>query len=155
MTQEPAEQLVEQANASVAVTFPARFQINVFSPPSQAATTREDPEKGVALLLVYDDQNGDGRRTLTGNPEPILGGALDWVLFWHNRPLTGIESLNELFFPVGYSIAPLPLNCRRAAFSVSSLECGQQPLALTDEHERGCRAVDDLAILEEHRSFDR
>jgi hypothetical protein len=73
---------VEQ-EVSAAGTFPARFEIRLYSPPADALLHPVADGEGLvarALVLAYLDQDGD--RAWDRDVEPLVGGATDRVLVY-------------------------------------------------------------------------
>ncbi|MBW1807786.1 MAG: hypothetical protein JRJ87_06285 [Deltaproteobacteria bacterium] len=110
-TRVAAEDLVEQTSASVTIEFPSTFEINVFYPPQAAHLVDGQPAYGLALILVYEDRDENGRFTKDAQPSELVGGARDHVLLYAPRALTSEQSPTGLPVPKGFTIVPIPLNC--------------------------------------------
>lgn len=98
--------LVEQADVSVQLQFPALFEINLFAPPSGIAW-RDDGPVHVGLVLIYDDANRNGRFELS----ELQGGARNLALLFAERNATADESPTGRSLAQGLSLARMPLRC--------------------------------------------
>ncbi|MGK0358935.1 MAG: hypothetical protein ACI9U2_001229 [Bradymonadia bacterium] len=98
--------LVEQADVSVELQFPALFEINLFAPPSGIAWRDSSPVH-VGLVLIYDDANRDGRFELS----ELQGGARNLALLFAERDATADESPTGRSLTQGLSLARMPLRC--------------------------------------------
>ncbi len=81
-----AAQVTEQ-NAVTTSTFPARYHLTLFEPPSPEVL-REIPDAdgqlATAVILVYSDLNLDGRLNLS--EEPVVGGSLEYIVAFSPNP---------------------------------------------------------------------
>ena len=74
-TDAPPGGLVEQTPASGAVSFPAAFTVRIFQPPAAELLVGDPGAYGVAAVLVYQDNDGDGTLTPGADPpERVLWG---------------------------------------------------------------------------------
>ncbi|HOX43776.1 MAG TPA: hypothetical protein PK668_09260 [Myxococcota bacterium] len=110
-SQVPVEELREQASASVSVDFPSVFEIRVFYPPGAEDLVAADPPWGLALILVYQDRDGNGRFTPGASPSELVGGAEDRVLLYAPAPLPKEQSPTGAPLERGFSLAAVPLDC--------------------------------------------
>jgi hypothetical protein len=81
---------VNEQNAVVGGTFPARYSVTFYEPPGPEVLKDVPDTEGAiatALILVYSDVNGDGRLNLTEN-EPVVGGSLKYVLGYVPAPFS-------------------------------------------------------------------
>jgi hypothetical protein len=126
-TRVPVESLVEQTSASVTIQFPSTFEINVFYPPEGRHLVDSDPPYGLALVLVYEDLDDNGRLTQGSVPSELVGGAVDQVLMYASRKLSKEQSPTGLPMPSGFSIVPIPLNCEESFQpTVGDQACGPE-----------------------------
>ncbi len=110
-SQVPVEALREQASASVSVSFPSTFEIRVFYPPATADLVPGEHPWGLALILVYQDRDGDGCFTPGASPSELVGGAADRVLLYAPAPLPAERSPTGAALERGFSLAAVPLDC--------------------------------------------
>jgi len=132
---------VEQRSAAVEVRFPAQFRVELFAPPD-ARMLLPGTGIGVALVVVYEDRDGDDRLTLGASPPELVGGAPYEVLVYAR------DAASAAAAPLGESIAPgfqlvrTPLLCAGAdalalcttplgAPCASAADCGAQGACLT------------------------
>jgi hypothetical protein len=123
-TKIPANELVEQASASVAVHFPSSFEINVFYPPDQEVWINDGPMYAMALILVYEDLDDNREYTLGGAQDELRGGAADWVLFYAPEAIDSTLSPTGLDLAKGFSLVQIPINCRGTTYQIGTQDCG-------------------------------
>ncbi len=60
---------------------PARYTLDIYHPPTQRALTMtKDGEMAIAVILVYEDVNGNGRRESA--TERVLGGSGEYAVLF-------------------------------------------------------------------------
>ena len=125
--------LVEQPALSVAVAFPGTFQINVFEPPPKLAWRDPAALWRVALVLLSQDTDADGRFSL----RELRGGARNQAVLWAERALTAAESPTGSALAAGYHAVRLPMPCAVVAAPTDGADCGV-PLGAACEADTDC-----------------
>lgn len=97
---------VEQASASVDISFPSEFEVKVFQRP--------DPnvffvDQALGRLMLYDDLNGNNRRDAD---EPFVGSAPNQGIVYTDRPLDYLDNQTGVSLPGGFTLIHYPLRCR-------------------------------------------
>lgn len=130
--------LVEQPAVSVAVQFPGTFEINVFDPPPDVAWTSPTAGYRVALVLIYEDVDADGRLTFDGTETTELrGGAQNQAVLWAERSLGSAESPTGNALLPGYHAVHLPMPCAVIAPPTRGADCGV-PLGAACTDDTNC-----------------
>lgn len=125
--------LVEQPSLSVAVAFPGTFQINVFEPPPAVAWRDPAALWRVALVLLSQDADANGRFSL----RELRGGARNQAVLWAERALTAAESPTGTALEAGYHAVRLPMPCAVVAAPTDGGDCGV-PLGAACEADTDC-----------------
>jgi hypothetical protein len=110
------ENLREQSSASVTVSFPAKFEINIFRPPKPEDLVKGEPKYGMALMVVYKDFNDDGHYSAHDSDE-FFGSARDHVLFYAPQTIDPAISPIGIALPQGFSLLRMPMRCKGHSFS--------------------------------------
>lgn len=100
----------EQSSAAVELQFPSGFRIDLFAPPDDAMLL---PGRGlgVALIVVYEDRNGDGRLTLNAQPPELVGGApYEALVYAKDATAAANAPFGEPVAP-GFQLVRIPLFC--------------------------------------------
>ena len=106
------EQHVEQIDSGLSATVPSIFRMNVYQPPGPAHRVHlqggGDAGYAAGRMLVYADQNGNGRR----DPgETFLSAEATDGYFYAARPLTAAESPLGRPMAAGFHALWLPQRC--------------------------------------------
>jgi len=135
------EELIEQESTSVALQFPNITKIHIYHTPLDSYIRWEDPRYGVALILVYDDRDGNGRLTPSANPRELLGGAFATVVLYAPYPLEPAQSPTDKYLPPGFYVTHIPLPCGNTPEVEERIEstkgCGV-PLGAVCENDAEC-----------------
>lgn len=115
------DELLEQPSASVSVSFPAEFEVVIFSPPEQRHLA--DESYGLGLILIYNDVNRDGWFDPEVSGENIIGGASDQVLLYANEPMDAERSPINISLPKGFTTVWVPVLCDSYDSDVSFQNC--------------------------------
>lgn len=122
-----ASKLVEQTSASVSVKFPSTFRINIFYPPDKKYLVDADPPYGLALLLVYRDNDDNGKYDQEPGLDELIGGAKSKVIMYAPDTIQADQSPTGLPLQKGFSLIPIPLNCDGSFSPVTGDEdCGPE-----------------------------
>ncbi len=101
---------VEQRSAAVEVRFPAQFRVELFAPPD-ARMLVPGTGIGVALIIVYEDRDGDERLTLGTSPPELIGGApYEVLVFVRDAASARAAPFLDPVAP-GFQLVRLPLLC--------------------------------------------
>lgn len=101
---------VEQRSAAVEVRFPAQFRVDLFVPPD-AHMLVPGTGIGVALIIVYEDRDGDDRLTLGSSPPELVGGAPYEVLVFAKDAASARDAPFLDAIARGFQLVRLPLFC--------------------------------------------
>lgn len=115
----------EAGGVAQGLASPARYAFDLYHPPSDAALiTMPDTTQqvGLALVLLFDDLNGDGLRQ---DDEPFVGGTRDMMLLYTASSLTS-DLISEPLAP-GFHLLSQALSTSGIGASSSS-----PPACLTD-----------------------
>jgi hypothetical protein len=129
-------ELVEQPALSVAVAFPGTFEINVFEPPPAVAWRAPRSPWRVALVLLSQDADGNGRFSL----DELRGGARNQAVLWAERALAAAESPTGSALAAGYHAVRLPMPCGIVPAPTDGADCGV-PLGAACEADADCGAA--------------
>jgi len=102
-----AANLVEQPSVAVNLSFPGRFEINVFEPPTGDDLPALRDGVRVGLLLIYEDVDEDGRF----DEGELRGSAVDRVLLYAPQALDAVTSITGRPLTAGYNLARVPMSC--------------------------------------------
>lgn len=128
-------ELVEQEGVATKVTFPATFEINVFTPPPLEALDTTRPFQ-IGTVLVYADVDQDG---LLSEGE-LRGGATMFAIVFAPNPIPAARSPSGEALPRGYSIVRLPLPCgMQLELEPPGEQCGV-PLGAACDEDGDCGA---------------
>ena len=101
---EPGElddlEVVGEQTVGARAAQPARYTLDIFHPPTRRAlTTTAHGAMAIAVILVYEDVNGNGRRELA---ERVLGGSGEYAVLYAPTGL-GADAFGEPLDP-GYHV---------------------------------------------------
>lgn len=108
-TQVDIDELIEQPSASVNVSFPAEFEVLVFSPPEKKHMVND--AYGLALILIYNDVDKNGWFNPQNEGEMIIGGSPDRILLYAPSRIDAAQSPVSIALPKGFSVLWLPVQC--------------------------------------------
>lgn len=137
-TQRPRlDRAVEQPAVSVEVRFPSTFRVDVFAPPEERMLI-PGTGLGMALVIVFEDRDGDGRVTLSGEAPELVGGAPFEVLVYARDGAAAASAGERLGQPIvpGFQLLRLPLLC---SADTGLAEC-ETPLGAACARDRDCGA---------------
>lgn len=105
------EDVVEQPGPTVTVRFPEAFVVRIFESPPPAALVHGVRLLGVGqyalgTVLVYTDEDGDGRLDLGGDARELIGALSGETIVYAPAELNGAASPTGLSFAAGYHTLP-------------------------------------------------
>ncbi len=129
--------LREQQAEQVQVTFPAQFEVNIFTPPLQAWKPAESPF-WLGFLLIYEDTDGSGNYS---QPGELRGGADQTAIIYTQENIPAENSLTGAPLPKGFSKVLIPLGCGITFFPgpTDPSNCGMK-LGASCRQDRDCGA---------------
>lgn len=127
-------QLVEHEGVATKVTFPATFEVNVFTPPPLERLDATRPFQ-IGTVLVYADEDQDEHLS----EGELRGGAMMFAIVFAADPIPVERSPSGERLPAGYSLVRLPLPCGLELKVETSGETCGVPLgaACTDDQDCG------------------
>jgi len=123
-TQAPRlDSAVEQATASVELRFPSTFRVDLFAAPEERMLV-PGTGYGVALVVVYEDRDGNGRLTLGASPSELVGGApYEAIIYARDEAAARAAPFEEAIAP-GFQLVRIPLFCGDVSFPTCTTPLG-------------------------------
>ena len=122
---------VEQASASVDISFPSAFEVKVFQRPERDAFFYD---QALGRLMLYDDANNNGRKDLE---EPFVGSAPNQGVVYTDDPLDFDENQTGVALPGGFALIHYPLRCHTRLDKARDVVC-QVPIGAACETSDDC-----------------
>jgi len=100
---------VEQASVSVELRFPSTFRVDLFAPPVDEMLLPSGI--GVALVVVYEDRDANGRLTPDASPSELVGGAPYEALVYAVDEVAARAAPFDEPIAAGFQLVRVPLFC--------------------------------------------
>jgi hypothetical protein len=121
-TQINLSQLLEQVGNGFVAKVPAAFRMPLFYAPDESQFVESSPGFGVALLLAYDDFDGDKLLGRWGSFSELAGVSSRQVLLYVPSAIEKEVSPLGGAIPAGFHVLSIPAPCSKADW----LEPGEQ-----------------------------
>ncbi|MCC6622220.1 MAG: hypothetical protein IT385_13230 [Deltaproteobacteria bacterium] len=133
---------IEQAAASVELRFPSTFRVDLFAAPEDRMLV-PGTGYGVALVVVYEDRDGNGRLTLGASPSELVGGARYEALVYARDEAAARAAPFDEPIAGGFQLVRIPLFCGGevevpacttplGAACADDVDCGAEGVCLTE-----------------------
>lgn len=130
---------IEQNSVSVELRFPSTFRVDLFAPP--AGEMLQPNGLGVALVVVYEDRDGNGRLTADASPSELVGGAPYEALVYARDEAAARAAPFDVPIAQGFQLVRVPLFCGAelspcttplGAPCVADGDCGAEGVCLSE-----------------------